>query len=367
MKGQHGCAASAKKYYARGFFEMVSFTMSNQTAFTSQAGLRPVNLRTDLAPLADLIELVFADSMDSNGRAALREMRMLSKIGAGLNLLSRMNDAALGIHLGYVWIQDGGLVGNVSIYPARWPRGLGSAWIIANVGVHPDYQRRGIARRLMLASLDLIRARGGQHAILQVDHHNYRAHDLYETLGFVDERAWSTWRRSSAPRTTTPLHALYAQIGYRRPPEWRAEYALARQSRPEAQGGLGWLRPLHTSYFRPNPLKWLNDLVNFRQMERLALRHPDTEALEAVLWVEGGLGAARRLTLMVDPLIDDYQARADALLNTVVRRYGGEMLTIEHPYDDEIVNDLLQTYRFVRQRSVIHMRWDAHTQGVTTN
>lgn len=343
---------------------MVSSTLSHKNVISIEQGIRPVNLRTDLAPLADLIELVFADSMDSNGRAALREMRMLSKIGVGLNMLSRMNDTTLGINLGYVWIEDGKLVGNVSVYPARWPQNLGSAWIIANVGVHPDYQRRGIARRLMLASMEMIRERGGKHVVLQVDLHNYRAHELYEQLGFIDERAWALWRRGSASRASGPLHPLYAQVGYRRPVEWRAEYALAQRTRPFEQGGIGWLRPLHVSYFRPNPLKWFGDMLNLRRTERLVLRTPDTEKIRAVMWVESGFGSATRLTLMADPdcaydeNAPNTDTDVDVLINTAVRRFGTDTLTIEHPYNDETINTVLEQYRFVRQRSVIHMRWD---------
>ena len=36
-------------------------------------GLRPVNVRTDLAQLADLMEITFHDTMDESGRAAIRE------------------------------------------------------------------------------------------------------------------------------------------------------------------------------------------------------------------------------------------------------------------------------------------------------
>ena len=110
-------------------------------------GLRPVDLRSDLRPLADLIELVFADSMDSSGRSAIREMRYLSHFGYGLKLISRLNELALGISLGFVYVMDGKLVGNVSVYPASYPKELGETWILANVAVHPDYQRRGIAAR----------------------------------------------------------------------------------------------------------------------------------------------------------------------------------------------------------------------------
>ena len=131
-------------------------------------GVRPVNLRSDLRPLADLIELVFADSMDNSGRAAVREMRLLSRIGVGLGLLARMNEMALGISMGFVYVKDGRLAGNVSLYPARYPADLGETWILANVGVHPDYRRGGIADALMQASVDMVRQRGATRLVLQV-------------------------------------------------------------------------------------------------------------------------------------------------------------------------------------------------------
>src|SRR5690606_1171054 len=145
-------------------------------------------------------ELAFSDSMDSSGRAAVREMRTLSRMGPGLNLLSGMNDLTQGISLGYVWQVGDRIVGNVSVYPANWPSGLGSAWIIANVATHPDFRGRGIAQMLLDASLNMIRQRGGRTAILQVDADNPVAQRLYLRTGFVAERSWTTWRRGSTGR-----------------------------------------------------------------------------------------------------------------------------------------------------------------------
>ncbi|MCZ7543814.1 MAG: hypothetical protein M5R40_09870 [Anaerolineae bacterium] len=51
-------------------------------------GLRPVNLRIDLGGIADLIEICFADQMDAQGRATVREMRALSRLGPLLWLLA---------------------------------------------------------------------------------------------------------------------------------------------------------------------------------------------------------------------------------------------------------------------------------------
>jgi ribosomal protein S18 acetylase RimI-like enzyme len=337
----------------------IGVTPSQGSAFS---GMRPINLATDLAPLADLIEIAFADSMDSGGRAALREMRMMSKVGAGLNVVSRLNEMALGINMGYVWIEEGKLVGNVSIYPAYWPRELGNAWIIANVAVHPDYRRQGIARRLMSASLEMLQLRGGKIAILQVDSDNDRAQTLYSRLGFRPERHWTTWRRTTGVRFATPIdfHSLEVEnisISNRQAGEWRTEYALARSIRPLDRGGIGWLRPLHPSYFHRSFTRWINDLFNLKNIERLVVRDPDSRELMASLWIERGLGSTTQLTLLNPPGIAEIYI--EALLSSAIRRFEQRTLSIEHPEDDTSVLNLLQRYRFHKQRSILHMRWDA--------
>lgn len=341
------------KAYNDGIVTMATITLPSDRTITD--GMRPVNLRTDLAPLADLIELVFADSMDSSGRAALREMRYLSRMGPGLNVIARMNELAVGVSMGYVWVVDGSLIGNVSVYPANWPSDMGSAWIIANVGVHPDYQRRGIARQLMLASMEMIRGRKGAAAILQVDADNEAARRLYRSLGFVEERSWTTWlRRSSLRVPPADDHDLY--IRHRRRSEWKAEYALAERIRPQRFGGLGWLRPLHRQFFRRPVVKTMSDFFNLRGMERLVVAPREGEPLRASLWVETAFGSKTNLTLLVDP---EVQGVYDAvLLNNITRRVGRTPLSIEHPSDEIGVGNLLAHYGFTRQRTVIHMRWD---------
>lgn len=333
---------------------MTSVPVANQS---SGSGLRPVNLRTDLAALADLMELVFADSMDQGGRAAVREMRTLSRIGVGISLLPGLNDLTHGINMGYVWVENNRLVGNVSIYPTRQP--YRNTWIIANVGVHPDYQRRGIATGLMRASMDTMRARGGEHAVLQVDADNHTARRLYERLGFFDERGWILWRRSGSLRIPPPLDNQVAHVTHLRRGEWRAEYELARRVRPAEQGGIGWQRPLDTHLFRKPLLRQIGDWLNMRHEERLVIRSDDEQRILASLWVEGGLlTTSTQLTLMVDP---EHQGIYDnVLLNTVVRRFSrrGAALMIEHPADETITSEVLRSYHFRPQRDVIHMRWD---------
>ncbi len=328
----------------------------SQTSVSSVDGPRPVNLRTDLGSLADLIEVAFASTMDNSGRAAVREMRALSRVSAGLGMLAGLNDVAQGMRMGYVWIADGKLVGNVTLYPADGRGYDGKTWVIVNVATHPDHQRRGIAHHLMRSSMEMIRERGGTNAILQVDADNPAARNLYLRLGFTEERGWTTWRRPSLYNKPPPLdRQIY--ITHRRPDEWKAEYNLAAYVRPAALGGLGWLRTLHVGHFRRNLWQRMGDWVSFRSAERLIIRSEDQTNILASLWVENSLmSSASQLTLLVHP---DYESIYDeALLNTAVRRFGSAPLSIEHPSDRPATNAILRRYQFVPKRDVIHMRWD---------
>lgn len=335
---------------------MVSLSVSTPPAAGS--GPRPVNLKTDLSPLADLIELAFADTMDNGGRAAIREMRALSRLSPGLGVVPGMNDLVLGIGMGYVWIEDGRLIGNVSIYPASLPSEAGRTWIIANVAVHPDYRGRGIARRLMNESLASIRQRSSARGdvILQVETQNWKARPLYESLGFRDEGAFTTWRRSPA-HPPPPLESGGPYITRRSWNDWRAEYALAQAARPQAQGGIGWLRPTVPSLFRSSLRKTIGDFFNLRSTERLVTQAADGHQLNASLWIERAfISGSVQLTLLAHPAAAD--SERTALLLTAVRRFGGEgTLAIEHPMTDHATSALLEHYGFRRMRTLLHMRW----------
>lgn len=329
-------------------------TVASQPATLSQQGrARPVNLRTDLGQLADLIELVFAPTMDNSGRAAIREMRYMSKMGAGLHVLGRMNELAHGISMGYVWEINGRVVGNVSVYPANWPTGRDDAWIIANVGVHPDFQRRGIARHLMRVTMDMLGQKAAKHIILQVDFDNEPAIDLYASLGFIKERAFTLWNRSSMIPQPPPLDSEHF-ITRRRPSEWQQEMAFAAGLRSQERGGIGWLRPFHESYFHRSLWQQFKDWITFSTPERLVIRDPQTRELQALLWLNNEWTITRsKLTLFAHP---DYPLAAEALMNNALRRFRTSSIQMEHPHDDPVGTEILSRYRFSPHRTVWHMR-----------
>src|SRR3972149_2661349 len=105
--------------------------------------LRPFDLRRDLLPVADLVELCFAESLDADGRLYIRQMRQAAA-GPGMALGSATSMS------GFVWVEEGSLVGNLSLIPHHY--GRRRLYLIANVAVHPDHRRHGIARTLTQAA-----------------------------------------------------------------------------------------------------------------------------------------------------------------------------------------------------------------------
>lgn len=317
-------------------------------------GIRPVAVRYDLRQIADLIELCFADRMDRSGQMAIAEMRSMANLGVLLYGLQAMDKLLRGIVQGFVWEEDGHIVGNVSLYRA----GHSNAWVIANVAVHPDYRGRGLGYQLCAAALERIVEFGGSQAILQVDEDNPPAVNIYEQLGFVQQRTFVRWFWGQGNRVAKPLPDM-PKITYAALHDWRAVYALAQRLRPDALGGLGWLRPTHESVFRPSLGRSLGRLFSPSSKETWVIRGQENP-LDAIMFTESSFGASSiRFDLLVHP---DKQGQLELfLLNYLLRRAGHSLrgAYTDHPADDFATTELLQRHNFQHKRALIHMRWDA--------
>lgn len=162
-----------------------------------ERGVRPFDLGRDLRPVARLIADAFADELDVQGEAALRELRIMGHMSGLVRLLSRSTGEFQDVFNGFVWIEDGKLVGNVTVQRAASGSGR---WQIANVAVDPAYRGRGISRSLMETALDYIGDMGGTWAVLQVREQNQIARGLYDRLHFENMGGTVEMRVGRVPR-----------------------------------------------------------------------------------------------------------------------------------------------------------------------
>jgi len=160
-------------------------------------GLRSMNPLKDLGQVADLIEEAFAAELDRAGQNALRELRWLSRVKPLLWWMLTFNPEHSDFLTGFVWDEDGGVVGNITVNQtsARSRR-----WLISNVAVAKKYRGRGIARSLMDAALELARECDGNSVALQVRANNAPARRLYDSLGFKPISGTTFLSRAGVPK-----------------------------------------------------------------------------------------------------------------------------------------------------------------------
>ncbi len=168
---------------------------------SAEIGIRPFDIGRDLRPVAELIADAFSDDLDPRGKAALREMRIMSHVSGLVKLVNRSTGEFNNVFSGFVWQEDGRIVGNVTVQ--RVDR-YGSRWQIANVAVDREYRGRGISRQLMDEALGHIEASRGQWAVLQVYKRNDAARNLYASLDFEDVGGVVDLRLAAVPDVAPP-------------------------------------------------------------------------------------------------------------------------------------------------------------------
>lgn len=226
---------------------------------TTFRGIRAFRARTDLYDVARLLEEAFR----SEHRFPFSGVPWLREIGVFLWTLSYV-PILPEILEGFVWIEDGHIVGNVTITRDET---RGDWYYISNVAVKQAYQRRGIARALMQASLEHIRRQHATRVRLNVRPHNEGAIKLYNDLGFKTLEMRGEWTLSTLPRhfasqCSTDWRAL-------QPNDARAVRELIRAVTPLD------VRPFHARVFEPEWEErlgeWLGDVCFARMTQRWVL------------------------------------------------------------------------------------------------
>ena len=240
----------------------------------AEQGLVPFHPLCHLGPVADLMTEAFGGELGPWARQTLRRMQRIARWGAlgfliwGMDLDQESP--------GFVWVEDGRVVGNVSFRRSAAAGG----WMIGNVAVHPQWRGRSIGRALVEAALEEIAARGGVWVGLEVRADNAVARRLYERLGFepvgesleLDRPGGLPWPGAGPP----PLPVQRARAA-----ESRALYLLARDGLTRTHQEVLEIRP---SAYRAGWEARLSAWLEGRSENWWVLRD------------EGGLTGALRLT-----------------------------------------------------------------------
>ena len=218
--------------------------------------VRPVDFWRDGQSVAGLLELCFQhEGIDDSGHRLIHILR-----NYGITQSWMMQGS-----LGFVWLEDGQVLGNASIQRNATRR---DTWIIGNVATHPDHRGRGIATAVTDACIRLALRRGARNVALQVIANNVPAFRMYRTLGFQPTGEVIHYHRS--PMRTSPIETDYSAhpTTHLRSAGWHDKHEiwqLASRNTPEALTyaepydaslyhlGLRWS---FTNSMNGNPEKW---------------------------------------------------------------------------------------------------------------
>jgi ribosomal protein S18 acetylase RimI-like enzyme len=316
-------------------------------------GLRPMEPGRDLRQVAALIEEAFADQLDFRGQEALRELKTMSRLGPLLWLLDRLSPEFHETFSGFVWVEEGGVVGNVTVNRSNW---RSRKWFISNVAVERAYQGRGIARELMQAAIGMACDRRGESVTLQVRADNGPALKLYRDLGF-EELVGTTDLQLNKVGQVTFVPAEGFTLRQRDYSEWYKEYELAQAATPASEQQV---RPIRQKDFRKSfgerVMDWLGDILAGQRVYRLAVDEGDRFIATLTVGVSWQWGR-HSLEMMVHP---DYRGRVEEMLVTralaLLGNYPGRGVAVKMPASHREAIETLKRYGFVEEKTLVQMR-----------
>jgi ribosomal protein S18 acetylase RimI-like enzyme len=194
---------------------------------TSQ--LRPLNILRDLPGVADLVEKCFADTIDAEGRRYLQQMRRSGQDNAFMRWASNAVESVSMPLSGYVWEENGEIIGNVSLIPYGHKKKR--IYLIANVAVRPDCRRRGIGRALTVKAMRHASDRHANATWLHVRADNPGAISLYASLGFKELARRTLWQ--AKPDQNATMEGTGISISRRSARDWPQQEAWLNRSYPD--------------------------------------------------------------------------------------------------------------------------------------
>lgn len=318
---------------------------------TDPPSIRPFDIQRDMKPVADLIEICFAERLNRDGKALIRKLRS-SAGDSRFHQWARRMAGQVSLPLsGYVWVEGGNVIGNVSLVPFRSP--FQNKILIANVAVHPDYQRQGIARRLMEHTLQHLAHHTPDQIWLQVEEDNQAAVQLYLKTGFEERIRRASWVREIKARLVeTPAAAGNELTVIPRPVRhWRQQKTWLKAAYPEE---IRWHFPLKMRFLRGGIWgTFLQIMEEGPHLKQWSAVHESRGLLGVLTW-QASSSFADRIWLAAPPGNEQSALRAFFPLLTQQERFH-KPLRLNFPPGR--AHKSLERAGFQHTRTLIWMRW----------
>jgi GNAT superfamily N-acetyltransferase len=310
-----------------------------------QNHIRPINPLRDLGAIADLVEICFHGTIDRSGQRYIQNMRAHSADSAYSRWAVRTADALSLPTSGFVWEEDGRIVGNASLMMFnRQGKRIG---LVANVATHPEFRRRGIGKALTEAAVKLSQEKKAHQTWLHVREDNPGAIQLYEQIGFKTMFSRSAWQSSgNLPAANAPAAV---QVLERSANDWNQHAKWLEQSYPSATA---WYFSYFWNIFQPG--LW-NSFSNF--LSDLSIRH-------LIAW-EGnrpsaGLSMVSRYGISDNLWLASPKEPSDEVIRALLvkaRRLSDPHRTLSLEFPSSVCDEAIRSVGFTLQRTLLWMRY----------
>lgn len=298
-----------------------------------------------------LLDMVFGPLINGQG---IRRAGDRISIDYKPPLLRRLNPFSPGYVPGYVWLEDGLIVGNVSLIQSQ----LQGRYLIANVAVHPDYRRKGIARGLMEIAMEHVRLRKGREIFLQVRDENGSAVNLYRRLGFKAVGSVKNWYTSTSRLKLSHTDQSAGDIRPLRRSEWRTALNLDFLS---VDPDLTWPSPAQSDKYDRSLVNRIETFINGSRQEiwikEIEFGEERRSIMAGLVNLWSNWGRAMKLELRVHPATKgtiERELLTKGLLR--LRNWKDGNIRIRHPAGDDYTNQLLSEMNFKESHSLLVMK-----------
>ena len=315
------------------------------TTIAKSKKIRPFDVRRDLEQVANLVEICFNDTLDIDSKGYLKRMRNAAKNNSLLRWATMVPELVNLPLTGYVWQENDRLVGNITLIP-YFIRGQ-RFFLIANVAVHPDYRRHGIARNLTYQAMKHAQVRGAPSIWLHVREENTTAVKIYQTLGFNERTRRTSWR-SKINEDGNEIYnkELIQDLKVR---YWKYHKAWLLSSYPPE---LSWHLPLDVNSLNPGLLGNINRFFHQKNILQWAV-FQKMQLLGVLSW-QATTSHANALWLAVPRNADDCTVYT---LLMHARRYAPSKHALMLEYPAHLFAEAIHRAGFSAQQTLIWMSY----------